>query len=42
MRPSKLKVVVWPFPPFPAVPWTPKQCRDYAKQQREQQEDAPL
>lgn len=33
---------MWPFPPFPAVPWTPEQCREYAQQQREQQQDALL
>lgn len=33
----------WPFPPSTgAVPWTAQQVRDYAAQQRQQQEDAPL
>jgi hypothetical protein len=32
---------MWPFAPFPAVPWTPEQCREYAQQQREKEEDAP-
>jgi hypothetical protein len=34
--------MTYPFPPFPAVPWTPKQCRDYEAQQRQQLPDAPL
>lgn len=33
----------WPFPPATgAVPWTAKQIKEYAKQQRQQTEDAPL
>jgi hypothetical protein len=34
---------MWPFPaPSGPVPWTKKQIQEYAKQQREQQEDALL
>ena len=34
---------MWPFPPATGpIPWTPKQIKEYAKQQREQQEDALL
>jgi hypothetical protein len=34
---------VWPFPPVTgAVPWTAKQIKQYAQQQRQQTEDAPL
>lgn len=33
----------WPFPPPGGpIPWTPKQIRDYAKQQRQQAPDAPF
>lgn len=33
----------WPFPPPTGpVPWTPKQIREYERQQREQQEPAPF
>ena len=33
----------WPFPPATgAVPWTAKQIKEYAQQQRAQTEDAPL
>jgi hypothetical protein len=33
----------WPFPPATgAVPWTAKQIKEYAQQQRQQAEDAPL
>jgi hypothetical protein len=33
----------WPFPPATgAVPWTAKQIKQYAQQQRQQTEDAPL
>jgi hypothetical protein len=33
----------WPFPPATgAVPWTAKQVKEYAQQQRQQTEDAPL
>jgi hypothetical protein len=35
---------MWPFPTLenPLKPWTAKQIREYAKQQRNQQEDALL
>jgi hypothetical protein len=40
---KKNKHDVWPFPPATgAVPWTAKQTKEYAKQQRQQTEDAPL
>jgi len=33
----------WPFPPAGGpIPWTPKQIRDYANQQRQKQPDAPF
>lgn len=32
----------WPFPKFPAAPWTQKQIKEYAQQQRAQTEDALL
>jgi hypothetical protein len=35
--------MTWPFPPpTGAVPWTNKQIQEYAKQQRNNQEDALL
>jgi len=34
---------MWPFPtPSGPIPWTKKQIQEYAKQQREQQEEALL
>lgn len=33
---------MWPFPPPTGpIPWTPEQCREYAQQQRQKEEDAP-
>lgn len=33
---------MWPFPPATGpIPWTAKQIKEYEKQQREQQGDAP-
>lgn len=32
----------WPFPEFPAVPWTNKQIKEHAQQQRAQMPEAPL
>ena len=33
----------WPFPPASGpVPWTRKQIKEYARQQREQAGEAPL
>lgn len=32
----------WPFPTHPPTPWTAKQIKEYAQQQRAQTEDAPL
>lgn len=33
----------WPFPPpSGTIPWTPKQIRDYANQQRQKLPDAPF
>lgn len=38
-----VKRMSWPFPaPTGPVPWTAKQQRDYAAQQRQQTEEAPL
>lgn len=35
--------MTWPFPPPTGpVPWTKKQIKEYARQQRQQHEDAPL
>lgn len=34
--------MTYPFPPFPAIPWTAKQIKEYAQQQRAQTEDALL
>lgn len=32
----------WPFPPPGGpVPWTPKQIKEYERQQRQKQEEAP-
>ncbi len=34
---------MWPFPPPTGpVPWTPKQQREYQRQQREEMPDAPF
>jgi hypothetical protein len=34
---------MWPFPPSTGpVPWTTKQVREYAQQQRNQLPEAPL
>lgn len=35
-------MTAWPFPQFPAVPWTAAQERQYQQQQRAQTEDALL
>jgi len=32
----------WPFPTCPPTPWTAKQIKEYAQQQRAQTEDALL
>ena len=33
---------MWPFPPATGpIPWTAKQIKEYEKQKREQQGDAP-
>ena len=34
--------MTYPFPPFPAVPWTAKQIKEYTQQQRAQLPEAPL
>lgn len=35
--------MTWPFPTqSPPIPWTAKQCKDYAAQQRQQMPEAPL
>ena len=31
----------WPFSNFPPVPWTAKQIKEYAQQQRQQLPEAP-
>ena len=32
----------WPFPTHPPTPWTTKQIKEYAQQQRAQLPEAPL
>lgn len=32
----------WPFPPFPAVPWTKKQIKEYELAQKKKVPDAPF
>lgn len=32
----------WPFPVYPAVPWSAKHEREYANQQRQQLPESPL
>jgi hypothetical protein len=32
----------WPFPPYPAVPWTAKQEQAYQQAQRAQLPESPL
>ena len=35
--------MTWPFPPPGGpVPWTPKQIREYQRQQRDKAEEAPF
>jgi hypothetical protein len=35
--------MTWPFPPATGpIPWTLEQIRQYARQQRDQMQDAPL
>jgi len=36
------KKMNWPFPTHPPTPWTAKQIKEYAQQQRAQTEDALL
>jgi hypothetical protein len=33
---------MWPFPQHPPVPWTAKQIKEYAQQQRQQLPESPL
>lgn len=33
---------MWPFPKHPPVPWTAKQIKEYAQQQRQQLPESPL
>lgn len=33
---------MWPFPVFPAKPWTHERQREYEKQQRAKVPDAPM
>lgn len=35
-------VNVFPFPPFPAIPWTAEQQRKYAEEQLKTLPDSPL
>jgi len=39
---SVMTLTNWPFPTCPPTPWTAKQIKEYAQQQREQTEDAML
>jgi len=41
MRMTVMTSTNWPFN-YPPVPWTAKQIKEYAQQQRAQTEDAPL
>lgn len=35
--------MTWPFPPATGpVPWTAKQIKEYAQQQREKMQESPL
>jgi hypothetical protein len=42
MRMTVMTLTNWPFPTFPPTPWTAKQIKEYAQQQRAQTEDALL
>jgi len=35
-------VSVFPFPPFPAIPWTAEQIKEYEQQQKARVPDAPM
>lgn len=35
-------MINWPFPSYPPTPWTQKQIKEYAQQQRAQLPEAPL
>ena len=40
---SVMTLTNWPFPPATgAVPWTAKQIKEYAQQQREQLQESPM
>jgi hypothetical protein len=32
----------WPFPSYPAIPWTAEQVKEYERQQRQRIPDAPM
>lgn len=34
--------MTWPFPQFPAVPWTKAQEQEYQAKQRQETPDAPM
>jgi hypothetical protein len=42
MRMTAMTLTNWPFPQHPPVPWTVKQIKEYAQQQRQQLPEAPL
>jgi len=33
---------MWPFPAFPPTPWTAKQIKEHAQQQRDQLPESPM
>ena len=39
---SAMTLTNWPFPQFPATPWTSKQIKEYAQQQRAQLPESPM
>jgi hypothetical protein len=42
MTAMKLTNQMWPFPQHPPVPWTSKQIKEYAQQQRQQLPESPM
>ena len=41
-RTTVMTLTNWPFPTCPPTPWTAKQIKEYAQQQRAQTDDALL
>jgi hypothetical protein len=42
MRMTAMTLTNWPFPQHPPVPWTAKQIKEYAQQQRQQLPESPM